>query len=108
MNLLLTLLASADDRTVPQWVADSFPVIQAALVIIIAIACVVLIIAVLASPANVGRGSNVITGASESYYTKNKGKNNQGRVRNLIIACAFIIAACSVLYFVLYQIFHIA
>ena len=91
---------------VPAWVSTSFPIIQAALVILIAIACIVMIVAILASPANVGRGANAITGASESYYTKNKGKSNQGRIRNLIIVCAVTIAISAILYFVLIQIFQ--
>lgn len=65
-----------------------------------------MIVAILASPAQVGRGANAITGASESYYTKNKGKSNQGRIRTLIIVCAVTIAVSAVLYFVLIQIFQ--
>lgn len=89
----------------PQWVTDSFKIFQAAFVIIIAIASLIMIIAVLASPPQTGIGSNAITGASESYYTKNKGKNNAGRIRNLIIVCASVIAVCAILYFVAYAIF---
>jgi len=74
-------------------------------VILIAIACVVMIVAILASPPQTGRGSNAITGASESYYTKNRGGNNQGRIRNLIIICAAVVAISAVLYFVSLLIF---
>jgi len=65
-----------------------------------------MIIAILASPPETGRGSNVITGASESYYTKNRGNNNQGRIRNLIIICASIIAISAILYFISYAIYR--
>jgi preprotein translocase subunit SecG len=98
------LLASS--WTPPRWVAESFPYIQAGLVILIAIACIVMIVAILASPPQTGRGSNAITGASESYYTKNRGGNNQGRIRNLVIICAAIIAVSAVLYFVSYGIYQ--
>jgi preprotein translocase subunit SecG len=91
---------------VPTWVADSFPYIQAGLVILIAITCVVMIVAILASPPQTGRGSNAITGASESYYTKNRSSNNQGRIRNLVIICAITIAVCAILYFVSYSIYQ--
>jgi preprotein translocase subunit SecG len=91
---------------VEQWVADSFPYIQAALVVILALASIIMIIAILASPPETGQGSNAITGASESYYTKNRGKNNQGRIRNLIIICASIIAVCAILYFISYTIYQ--
>ena len=90
---------------VAQWVADSFPIIRAGLVILVAVACIVLIVAVLASPPQTGVGRNAITGESESYYTKNKGSNNQGRIRNLVIICAIAIAVCSILFGVSYAIY---
>ena len=85
---------------------DIQPYIQAGLVILIAIACIVMIVAILASPPQTGRGSNAITGASESYYTKNRGGNNQGRIRNLVIICAATIAVSAILYFVSWIIFR--
>jgi preprotein translocase subunit SecG len=88
-----------------QIITDTFEGVQAALVGIMAICCIIMIIAILASPPNTGDGQNVITGASESYYTKNKGKNNQGRIRNLIIICASIITLCAILYFVAYGVY---
>jgi len=91
---------------VPRWVSDTFPFIQAGLVILIAICCVIMIVAILASPPQTGRGSNAITGASESYYTKNRGSNNQGRVRNIIIICAATIAISAILYFISYGIYQ--
>ena len=91
---------------VAPWISDSFPIIRSVIVVLIALAAIIMVIAILASPAQVGRGSNAITGASESYYTKNKGKTNQGRVRNIIIICAVTIALLSILYFITIQIYH--
>ncbi|MCL2228492.1 MAG: preprotein translocase subunit SecG [Firmicutes bacterium] len=88
-----------------RWVTDTFLGVQIALVVIMAIACIVMIIGILASPPQTGQGNNAITGASESYYTKNRGKSNQGRIRNLIIICASIIAVCAILYFVAYGVY---
>ena len=86
-------------------ITDTFKGVQAALVGVMALCCIIMIIAILASPPNTGHGENVITGASESYYTKNKSKNNQGRIRTLIIVCASIITLCAVLYFVAYGVY---
>ena len=91
----------------PQWVTDTFSGIQAGLVSLMALASILMIIGVLVSPPQTGNGNNVITGASESYYTKNRGKNNQGRIRTMIIVCASIIALCAILYFVTYGIYHV-
>jgi len=89
----------------PAIVTDTFTWLQVAFVVLIAIFGIVMIIAVLASPPETGVGNNVITGASESYYTKNKGKNNEGRLKWLIISCAIIISVCAILYFVTYSIY---
>ena len=95
-----------NSNTIAPWISSSFPWIQGGLVVVIALTSIILIIGVLVSPPNTGVGNNAITGASESYYTKNKGKNNQGRIRNLVIICASVIAVCAILYFVAYSIYQ--
>jgi len=109
LKLFSTLLGATDstraNNPLPQWITDSFFGIQVGLVSVMALACVILIICVLASPPQTGIGNNAITGASESYYTKNKGKNTQGRIRLMIIICASVIALCAILYFVSYGIY---
>ena len=106
-NLFNLLLGGREPgEPLPRWVTDTFGGVQAALVAIMAIACIIVIIGVLASPPQTGVGNNAITGASESYYTKNKGKNNQGRIRLMIIICAAIIAFCAIMYFVLFGIYQ--
>jgi len=92
--------------SLPQIVTDTFTGLQVAFVVLIAVFGIIMIIAVLASPPQSGIGNNAITGASESYYTKNKGKNNQGRIKWLIISCAIIISVCAILYFVTYSIYQ--
>jgi preprotein translocase subunit SecG len=104
---MLNSLLLADDWIPPQWVSDSFPIIQGILVGIIALAAVIMILAILVSPPETGIGNNPITGINESYYAKNKRGNNMGRVRNLIIICASLIAVCAVAYFILYGIAHV-
>ena len=94
-----------DLLNVANWVSDTFRGVQAALVAIMAVACFVVIIGVLASPPETGIGQNAITGAAESYYTKNRGKNNQGRIRWMIIICAGVVALCAILYFVAYGVY---
>jgi len=87
------------------WIVASFPIIRMVLMALIAASSIILIIAILSSPATAGRGSNAITGASESYYTKHKGKSNQGRIRNLVIIMAGSIAFFALLYFITWIIF---
>jgi preprotein translocase subunit SecG len=89
-----------------QWITDSFRGIQAVLVVLMVLACIVMIIAILVSPPQTGIGNNAITGAAESYYTKNKGKNNEGRIRLLIVICASMVAVCAILYFTSFAIYR--
>jgi preprotein translocase subunit SecG len=103
--MLKNLFLAASD-SVPQWVSDSFPVIQGVVVGIMALCSIVLIIAILVSPPETGIGNNAITGVNESYYAKNKGTNNMGRIRNIIIICSSIIAVCSIVYFILFGIYN--
>jgi preprotein translocase subunit SecG len=104
MTRITNLLLEAD-ATRPQWVIDSFPIIQGIIVAIMALCSIVLIVAILVSPPETGSGNNPITGVNESYYSKNKNTNNMGRIRNIIIICSSIIAFCSIVYFVLYGIY---
>ena len=99
------LLLAPEGGLRAQWISDSFPIIQGVLVVIMALCSIVLIIAILVSPPETGIGNNPITGTNESYYSKNKCTNNMGRIRNLIIICASIIAFCSIVYFILYGVY---
>ena len=84
--------------TVPAWVSSSFPYIQGALLIIIAICAIIITIAVLVQPSNPDGGNNAITGKNESYYAYNKGDTKEGRLNKLIVICAIVILVCALIY----------
>lgn len=106
-NFINSLLADAEAAR-PQWVTDSFPIIQGVIIALISLISIIMVIAILVSPPENGIGTNAITGANESYYTKNKGQNNLGRIRNLIIVCGISIAVLTIAFFVLYGIFNLS
>jgi len=91
---------------VSQFVIDTFPALRAVLIVLVAVSCIVMIISILASPPQTGVGNNAITGASESYYTKNRGTSNEGRLKRLIIICVIIIAVSSILFGISYTIYQ--
>lgn len=103
--MLNNLLAPSN---MPKWIADSFPIIQGIIIGLISLLSIVMIIGILVSPSDSATGNNVITGASESYYTKNRNKNNLGRIRNLIIICAVSIAVLTIIFFILFGIFNMS
>ena len=104
-NWNIALLASANEGR-PQWMSDSFPIIQGILVGLICLISIIMVIAILVSPPENGGGSNSILGATESYYTKNRSRSNLGRIRNLIIICAVIIAVLTIAFFIMFGIYH--
>ena len=79
--MLNNLLAPSN---MPKWIADSFPIIQGIIIGLISLLSIVMIIGILVSPSDSATGNNVITGASESYYTKNRNKNNKFRKGRVI------------------------
>ncbi len=105
-NNLFNLLLVPTER--PKWIADSFPIIQGIIIGLISLISIVMIVAILVSPPDAGTGTNAITGASESYYTKNRNKNNLGRIRNLIIICSIVIAVLTVIFFIMFGIFNMS
>ncbi len=105
-NNLFNLLLVPTER--PKWIADSFPIIQGIIIGLISLISIVMIVAILVSPPDAGTGTNAITGASESYYTKNRNKNNLGRIRNLIIICSIVIAILTIIFFIMFGIFNMS
>ena len=106
LNNVMNLLMAPTER--PKWIADSFPIMQGIIIGLISLISIVMIVAILVSPPDTGTGTNVITGASESYYTKNRNKNNLGRIRNLIIICAISIAVLTIIFFIMFGIFNMS
>ena len=105
-NNYFSLLLAPTER--PKWISDSFPVIQGIIIALISLLSIVMIVAILVFPPDVGTGTNAITGASESYYTKNRHKSNLGRIRNLIIICAITITVLTIIFFILFGIFNMS
>ena len=95
-------------KEMPKWIGDSFPIIQGIIIGLISLISIIMIVAILVSPPDAGTGTNAITGATESYYTKNRNKNNLGRIRNLIIICAVSIAVLKIIFFIMFGIFNMS
>ena len=94
MNYMLSLLSA--DVSVPQWVADSFPIFRIIFAIAIAILCLALTVIVLIQPS--ASNGNAITGQSDTYYGKNQSQTLEGFLKKLTVILAIVIAAIAVLY----------
>lgn len=86
---------------VAQWVTDSFPIIRIVLLVLIVLCSAVVIVLALVSPVGTEDG-NVITGGeqTDTFYSQNKAKMNEGLVKKLMIAFSIITAVLIVLFYV--------
>lgn len=101
--MLRNLLAFA--KTYPAWVTNSFPIIKLVLVAIIAVAAISIIVVIFAQNSSSSGGTNVLSGEIESYYSQNKGQSREGKLKKLTVILSSIIAASTVIYFILTAIY---
>lgn len=90
--------------TTPQWITNSFPVIQRIVLVLLAIFAIALIVLVFMQITGGSDTSNAITGNQDSYYSQNKSGSREGRITRLIYIILGLIAFFSVLYFILAKI----
>ena len=88
------------DAATADWIVKSFPIIRYILMFLIAVCAIGLIVVTLLQEHDDNGSANAITGATESYYSQNKGKTTQGLLRKLTIAFAIAIAVSIILFFV--------
>ena len=85
----------------PVWMETTFPVIQIILLSLIAISSILIIFAVLKKPSDPEKGTNAITGISDTYYMHNKSNTKEGRLQKLIIIALTCVFVFTILYFIL-------
>lgn len=89
----------------PVWVTNSFPIIRQVIMVLVAVSAIALIIITMIQPGESSGGTNVITGASESFYSKNKASSREGRFKRLTILLSSFIAVAVIIYCVLTAIY---
>ncbi len=85
----------------PAWVTTTIPIVKYILLAFIGLAAIAITILVLMQPSNSHGGINAITGATETYYSHNKGATKEGRMKKATMWLAIAVAIATVLYFVL-------
>ena len=96
--MLYSLLAA---QGLPVWVTNSFPIIRQILVVLVFVASIGIILITMFAPSEAQGGTNVITGASESFYSKNKSSSREGRFKRFIILLSCFIAVAILVYCIL-------
>ena len=79
-----------------QGMTTFFTVLKIVCFVLIAISAVVLIIAVMMQAQAEGSGRNVISGVSESYYSQNRGRTRESKLKIITIVCSSVIAVLSI------------
>lgn len=83
------------------FVVDVVPVLKIVFVALMGVGALAIIVLVLMQPSNSGGGANAITGVTETYYSQNKGKTREGRLKRWTAGIAITMALMTILYFVL-------
>ena len=91
-------------ETYPDWMANSFPVIRAVLLALIALFSIAVIVIVMLMESNAEGGTNVISGQSESFYSRNQGSSKEGRLKKAIIICSIVVAVLAIAFWILWAI----
>ena len=92
-------LIAAGLPVVPAWVSASFKWFRMSFVILIIILSIVIIVSVLMQPSS-QEGIGAISGGSETFFSKNKGRTREGMLKTLTIICGASVAVLTILFFV--------
>lgn len=99
---MLSLLL--EEKTYPEWMTASFPVIRVVLMVLIALLAVAIIVIVMSMESNPDGGTNVISGQSDSFYSKNQRSSKEGRLKTAIIICSVTIAVLAIAFWILWAV----
>jgi len=94
-----------DGALVPDWVANSFPVIKFVLLLLVLLAALSLVVVVMMQDTEGGDSTNVITGIKDTYYSQNGGANRAGRLKRITIILSIFIAVAVIAFFILTRIY---
>ncbi|MGN1227088.1 MAG: preprotein translocase subunit SecG [Christensenellales bacterium] len=84
---------------VDDWFTAAMPIIRDVLLVLIGLTAIIIIVAVLFQT-SAGQDATAITGASESYYSQNKGSSIEDKLNKITKICSIVMVCLVVLYFV--------
>ena len=96
MNSIVNLLASSQIGGF--W--EFFPVIRVIMCVFIAICALFDIAVIILQPGN-SSGIGAINGQSETFYSKNKGKTFESKMKRLTVISSIILAVCCIVLVIL-------
>ncbi len=93
INLLIGAPIDSDNYTL-------YITLSRIMIIVMAIAALATIVLILLQPSN-SSGINALSGSSETFFGKNKGKSIEAKMKKWTIICLVVLAVLSIAFFVL-------
>ncbi len=93
INLLIGAPIASDNYTL-------YITLSRIMIIVMAIAALATIVLILLQPSN-SSGINALSGSSETFFGKNKGKSIEAKMKKWTIICLVVLAVLSIAFFVL-------
>lgn len=97
MDNYLNVLYAA---TLPNWVHFSFPIIRLIILILLVILSLAMIAVVMLQPSN-SEGMGALTGQTDTFYSKNKGRTLEGTLKRLTVILGIVMGALAIIFFLL-------
>lgn len=98
MNGFLNMLLASGDNI--GGIFETIPVIKIILLVIMALCALFIIAVVLFQPGN-SSGVGALGGSSETFFSKNKGKTKESKLKKLTVASAVIFTVFAIVFCVL-------
>jgi len=92
------------NNPLPDWVTSFLPVFQYICLALLGVGAVIMILLVLFQQSNSSGGLNAVSGVTETYFSQNKGKNREGRLKKATVILAIVMVVLTLLYFISMQI----
>ena len=104
MENIFALICADENKATASWIVNSFPVIKAVIVGVLALLAVIMIVLTVMQKSNTN-GASAITGQSNTFYNRNKGATLQGKIKILTIIDAILILVLCIAFLVLNTIY---
>ncbi len=85
--------------SVPGWVVDSFPIIRIVLIVLMVLIALALIIVIMFQPSS-SSGMGALTGARDTFYSKDKSKSLESVMKKITVILAVTEGVLALLFFI--------
>lgn len=85
--------------SVPGWVVDSFPIVRIVMIALMVLIALALIVVIMFQPSS-SSGMGALTGARDTFYSKDKSKSLESVMKKITVILGIIEGVLAILFFV--------